>query len=153
MEDKVPTLNCNHEAPIVFENHGQDSRIKQVDTLPQINAKAGTGGCNLPLVMAFKQQPEGNIIQSKNIYSISTTSGASSTNTAKIIYGETIRRLVPEETEAAQGFVKGYTKIPYKGKPADKCPDSVRYKSIGNSWAVPVASWVAKRIQEVDKEL
>ena len=29
---------------VLYENHGQDSRIKEVDTSPQINAKAGTGG-------------------------------------------------------------------------------------------------------------
>jgi DNA (cytosine-5)-methyltransferase 1 len=42
--DGSPSLTCNHEAPIVFENHGQDSRIKQVDKSPAISAKAGTGG-------------------------------------------------------------------------------------------------------------
>jgi hypothetical protein len=37
-------------AAVVYENHGQDSRIKEVNTAPQLNAKAGTGGGNLPLV-------------------------------------------------------------------------------------------------------
>lgn len=150
MEGWVPALNCNHEAPIVFENHGQDSRIKEVKTLPQINAKAGTGGGNLPLVMVFKQWPEGDIIQSENAYNISTTQNASGANTAKILQGASVRRLTPLEVERAQGFPDNWTRIPYRGKPADKCPDNGRYKSVGNSWAVPVAAWIARRIDEVE---
>jgi DNA (cytosine-5)-methyltransferase 1 len=57
-----------------------------------------------------------------------------------------VRRLVPEECEKLQGFLPGYTKIPYNGKPADKCPDGPRYKALGNSWAVPCARWIFERI-------
>lgn len=44
-----------------------------------------------------------------------------------------------------------YTKIPYKGKPADQCPDSPRYKALGNSWAVPVVQWIGERIDKALK--
>lgn len=40
-----------HGAHVVYENHGQDSRVKECDVSPQINAKAGTGGGNLPLAI------------------------------------------------------------------------------------------------------
>jgi DNA (cytosine-5)-methyltransferase 1 len=40
--------------------------------------------------------------------------------------------------------------IPYRGKPAENCPDGPRYKALGNSWAVNVAEWVGERINEVD---
>ncbi|MBS3927741.1 MAG: DNA cytosine methyltransferase [Sphingomonadales bacterium] len=40
-----------HRAHVVYENHGQDSRVKECDVSPQINAKAGTGGGNLPLTI------------------------------------------------------------------------------------------------------
>ena len=53
--DGSPSLTCNHEAPIVFEHHMQDSRIKEVSVMPQINAKAGTGGGNLPIVQRGMQ--------------------------------------------------------------------------------------------------
>lgn len=44
------------EPPRVYENHGQDSRLKEVDVSPSIPAKAGTGGNNLPLVTeAFRK--------------------------------------------------------------------------------------------------
>lgn len=60
-----------------------------------------------------------------------------------------LRRLTPEECEALQGFPRGHTRIPWKGKSADDCPDSVRYKSLGNSFAVPVVAWIGRRIQRV----
>lgn len=57
-----------------------------------------------------------------------------------------VRRLTPEECEKLQGFLPGYTAIPWRGKPADQCPDGPRYKALGNSWAVPVARWIGRRI-------
>jgi len=64
-----------------------------------------------------------------------------------------VRRLTPEECEALQGFPKGYSRIPWKGKPAEECPDGPRYKACGNSMAVPVMRWVGERIAEVEKLL
>jgi len=57
-----------------------------------------------------------------------------------------VRRLTPVECERLQGFPDGYTAIPWRGKPADQCPDGPRYKALGNSWAVPVARWIGRRI-------
>ena len=57
-----------------------------------------------------------------------------------------VRRLTCEEAEFLQGFPRGYTKIPWRGKPADECPDGPRYKALGNSWAVPVVAWIGRRI-------
>ena len=61
-----------------------------------------------------------------------------------------VRRLTCEEAEFLQGFPRSYTAIPWRGKPADQCPDGPRYKSLGNSWAVPVVAWLGKRIQELE---
>ena len=55
LDDCCPTLNCNHEQPIVFESHSQDARYtQQGDTSPACTAQWGTGGNNMPLV-AFAQ--------------------------------------------------------------------------------------------------
>jgi DNA (cytosine-5)-methyltransferase 1 len=51
-----------------------------------------------------------------------------------------VRRLTPVECERLQGFPDEYTNI------KDKCPDSPRYKALGNSWAVPVVRWIGERI-------
>ncbi len=58
-----------------------------------------------------------------------------------------VRRLTPEECEALQGFPRGFTAVAWRGKHADQCPDGPRYKSLGNSWAVPCARWIGQRIQ------
>lgn len=62
-----------------------------------------------------------------------------------------VRRLTPEECELLQGFPRDWTKVPYRGKPAEECPDTPRYKAVGNSMAVPVMRWIGRRMQMVDK--
>ena len=56
------------------------------------------------------------------------------------------RRLTPLECERLQGFPDNHTRIPYRKKSENKCPDTPRYKAIGNSMAVPVMRWIGKRI-------
>ena len=58
-----------------------------------------------------------------------------------------VRRLTPTECERLQGFPDGYTAIPWRGKPADQCPDGPRYKALGNSMATPCMRWLGTRIQ------
>ncbi|MGI5065556.1 DNA cytosine methyltransferase [Treponema putidum] len=65
---------------------------------------------------------------------------------------KSIRRLTPIECERLQGFPDNYTQIEWKGKPKDQCPDSHRYKTIGNSMAVPVMQWIGERIKRIEGE-
>jgi DNA (cytosine-5)-methyltransferase 1 len=60
-----------------------------------------------------------------------------------------VRRLTPRECERLQGFPDDHTLVPHRGKPA---ADGPRYKSLGNSWAVPVVAWIGKRIHNHLKE-
>lgn len=62
-----------------------------------------------------------------------------------------VRRLTPRECERLQGFPDDWTKVEYRGKPEDECPDGPRYKAIGNSMAVPVMQWIGERINEIDR--
>lgn len=84
-----------------------------------------------------------------------------------------VRRLIPEECEALQGFPRGYTRIPnwngWRAMDASETPESCaaeglevrrspsgkwrvrdvdgpRYKALGNSWAVPCVAWIGRRI-------
>jgi DNA (cytosine-5)-methyltransferase 1 len=57
-----------------------------------------------------------------------------------------VRRLTPRECERLQGFPDDYTLIPWRKKPAEECPDGPRYKALGNSWAVPCARWIGRRV-------
>ena len=59
-----------------------------------------------------------------------------------------VRRLTAEECEKLQGFLPGYTNIPWRGKP--ESPDGPRYKALGNSMAVPVMRWIGERINKVE---
>jgi len=60
-----------------------------------------------------------------------------------------VRRLTPIECERLQGFPDGYTNIPWRK--ATESPDGPRYKALGNSMAVPVMTWIGKRIQQVSE--
>lgn len=60
-----------------------------------------------------------------------------------------IRRLTPLECERLQGFPDNWTQIEWHGKPAEQCPDSLRYKAIGNSMAVPAMRWIGERIKRI----
>ena len=61
----------------------------------------------------------------------------------------TVRRLTPIECERLMGFPDDWTRIPWRGKPAEDCPDGPRYKACGNSMGVNVMRWIGIRIQEV----
>ena len=62
-----------------------------------------------------------------------------------------IRRLLPVECERLMGFPDNWTRIPWRGKPEDQCPDSPRYKACGNSMCVNVMRWIGARIAQEEK--
>jgi len=62
-----------------------------------------------------------------------------------------IRHLTPIECERLQGFSDNFTRIPWRNKQEEDCPDGPRYKALGNSMAVPVMNWIGRRINEVEK--
>lgn len=61
----------------------------------------------------------------------------------------TVRRLTPLEDERLQGYPDHWTALS-DGKPQS---DSQRYKQLGNSIAIPVFEWVARRLVAVDQHL
>jgi len=66
------------------------------------------------------------------------------------VSANSVRRLTVTECERLQGFPDGYTKIPYRNRGAELCPDGPRYKALGNSMAVPVIKWIGERIEMVE---
>jgi DNA (cytosine-5)-methyltransferase 1 len=64
---------------------------------------------------------------------------------------DAVRRLTPRECERLQGFPDDYTRIAWRGKPPDDCPDGRRYKCLGNSMAVNVMRWIGRRIELVER--
>ena len=65
--------------------------------------------------------------------------------------GYVVRRLTPRECERLQGFPDDWTKVPYRGKTAEECPDTPRYRAVGNSMAVPVMRWIGERMELAER--
>ena len=109
----------------------------------QASAGIGIGttlNCNheAPIV-AFQQNASGEVHTSEAI-----------AGTVGTMTGSQVRRLTPRECCRLQGFKDDFTMIPWKGKPAEQCPDGPRYKALGNSMAVPVMRWIGQRIKMVE---
>ena len=62
----------------------------------------------------------------------------------------TVRKLLPIECERLMGFPDNWTRIAWKGKPEEGCPDAPRYKACGNSMCVNVMAWLGERIDYVN---
>jgi DNA (cytosine-5)-methyltransferase 1 len=60
-----------------------------------------------------------------------------------------VRRLTPTEVARLQGFPDDWARIPWRGKPAEQCPDGPQYRAYGNSMAVNVMCWIGERIEAV----
>ncbi|HYE92218.1 MAG TPA: DNA cytosine methyltransferase, partial [Terriglobales bacterium] len=64
-----------------------------------------------------------------------------------------VRRLTPTECERLQAFPDGWTCLcqPLETYDADRCtcPDSPRYRAMGNAVTVNVIEWIGRRLREV----
>jgi len=143
--NKAPSLTCLHESPIImepklYENHPNDSRVTGPhDKCPECGEDdyenlmtAPTMGPNKGKEFDFAQ----NTLSSAHHHAVATASQ--------------VRRLTPIECERLQGFPRDFTRIPWRNKDADNCPDGPRYKALGNSMAVPVMKWIGERIEKVN---
>ena len=65
----------------------------------------------------------------------------------------TVRRLLPVEAERLMGFPDNWTRIRWKGKTEEDCPDSPRYKACGNSMCVNVMRWIGMRIEIAERKM
>ena len=205
-EDEVaPTIRVaesgSNQVPnvICYENHAQDSRIKPCgEYSPQINAKAGTGGCNLPLVqecfpinsmiigenvkvgdrqitgIGNNSDPLPTILSAhhhavaiaENVIGRKVENGGNGigaqeevaytqnyTGVMGVATRSSVRRLLPVECERLMGFPDNWTRIPWRGKPEEKCPDLHRYKACGNSMCVNVMRWIGMRIELTERKI
>lgn len=147
------TLVVSQPENILFEIKGSEAvRISdEQNKTPTLKARMGTGGNNIPCIAlagnAIGRQPEnsgnGNGFDESGVsYTLTRTDvHAVSTET-------TVRKLTPTECERLQGFPDGWTQIPYRGKSAEECPDSPRYKAIGNSMCTNVMKWIGLRLND-----
>lgn len=126
--------SCGETVPALSADHGGGDSAPHVAFQPRI-ARNGRGDMG----------DKANALQSQ---SGQTGKGDAAPCVASVAG---VRRLTPTECERLQGFPDGYTAIPWRGKPADQCPDGPRYRALGNSMAVPVIRWIGERIQLIEK--
>jgi DNA (cytosine-5)-methyltransferase 1 len=99
----------------------------------------GTGrGCP---VVAFAQNTRNELREMPYVGALSAQAGMKQTSYIRQLMA--VRRLTPRECERLQGFPDDWTLVPVRGKPAK---DGPRYKSLGNSMAVPCMHWIGLRI-------
>ena len=60
-----------------------------------------------------------------------------------------VRRLTPVECARLQGFPDYHTRIPWRNKPAEQCPDGPQYKGYGNSMCTKVMRWIGNRLDPI----
>lgn len=157
-DGKMYTLTATDIHGVRYDTtHACDVVRESKDVVPTLKARMGTGGNNVPLTFGKVARPRGKdgLGERWDEVNVASTRNCQDVGDARaqevVVSTMQVRRLTPIECERLQGFSDNYTKIPYRGKSADECPDSPRYKAIGNSWAVPVVRWIGKRIEAVLK--
>jgi DNA (cytosine-5)-methyltransferase 1 len=101
--------------------------------------------------VAFAENQRGELRTSEVMTNINVNGGKPCPGFPAVLQPMQVRRLTPRECERLQGMPDDWTKIPWRKKDAEDCPDGPRYKAIGNSMAVPVMRWIGERIAMVEE--
>lgn len=139
--DPCHTLSAAAHVPVIAFNAGNANDVACAGAGPEglcPTLRSSPSGTNQVPVIAFSRDVSG-----------SRGGPSPDSGPSAVTDGYVVRRLMPVECERLQGFPDGWTRVPYRGKPAEECPDTPRYKALGNSMAVPVMRWIGERIQEV----
>jgi DNA (cytosine-5)-methyltransferase 1 len=143
---------------VVYETHPADSRVKEMgDVCQTVTSRWGTGGGNVPIAAySIREDAKANTFSATELDVTpalqALRSSVQSHHAQTFIANQTaVRRLTPIECERLQGFSDDYTNIPWRGK--GESPDSLRYKAMGNSMAVPCMNWIGQRIKMVEDGL
>ena len=157
------TVNAQYLFQPVYsvENHPNDSRvgINEDGLVQTLSSRMGTGGGNVPLVLALdrasynqgKNAQYDFEISDKGVNSplVAKGPGAVCYHIAERKTRYIVRRLTPMECERLQGYPDGWTDIgdwtDSSGKKR-QTSDAARYKALGNSIALPPWKWVLKRL-------
>ena len=150
------TLPGTGNSPAVFNIFGGNKRkdkpeggfyveetetTKTLDSQSGLNPTANQGGT----AVAFAQNTRDEVRGMAVVGALAAEPGMKQTSYVRQFMQ--VRRLTPRECERLQGFPDDYTLTPFRNKPA---ADGPRYKALGNSMAVPVISWIGKRIAMVE---
>lgn len=190
--DVAPTLNCNHEAPILFgiqstiigrnDKNGSNGMGICEEIAPTLTKADQHGVCVAYGIYGGNKRPDrpegGFYVKqeevSKTMDSATGLNPTCAQGGVAIVHGtqdpctsdiafalgrnngqenvlieqSQVRRLTPVECARLMGFPDTYLDIQYRNRPA--C-DGPKYKSLGNSMAVPCMSYIGKRIQMIEE--
>ncbi len=175
--DVAPTLRARYgtgggNIPLVGEATTEDDslfvqnqreEVREMQVAGTLTAEDGMHQTNFvkQTDMAFREQinkgVEGSSVQfdggDGDVVGALTAMGPSIKTAAKVINTRSmvVRKLTPIECERLQGFPDNWTQVPWRGKPAEECPDSHRYKACGNSMAVPVMRFIGEAIDYIHR--
>ena len=129
---KTGTLRAQERGhqPIILDLTHADEVVRYAgtDKTRTLNARMGTGGNQMPVIQTFCIA--GNVVDVQHIRCAGF-----------------VRRLMPLECERLQGLPDNWTLIP-----GVACPDSKRYKAIGNGMAQPCADFILLRLMRHIRE-
>ena len=150
--DVAPTLNCNHEAPISFQQgvavvHGTQDPCTS-DIAFALGRNNGQENALIGCFKAGQGSKAGGIGYSEHVSPTLSSADSGSNRTPTLMQGSQVRRLTPVECARLQGFPDIYLDIQYRNRPA---ADGPKYKALGNSMAVPCMSYIGKRIQMIEE--
>lgn len=161
-----------HQPAVLDMSHACDAIRDCGHIVPSLQARAGTGGNQVPMIAYGIGNGQANeaatpaLEVSQTLNTMHDTQAVFCQNVAHALKAKAsldfredsetytvqnrqVRRLTPLECERLQGFPDGWTDIgdwvDSKGKKR-KTTDSARYKALGNSIALPPWKWVLKRL-------
>lgn len=149
-----------HQPRILDMSHACDAIRDCGEVAPNLQARMGTGGNQVPLVVYpivgegvcgtldahYAKMPGMRGGMERTMVAQEVRKGPSAVEGDSM---NIVRRLTPLECERLQGYPDGWTDIgdyiDSNGKKR-KTSDSARYKALGNSIALPPWKWVLKRL-------
>lgn len=146
-EDLAPTLRAMGHAGS-HPNAGGQLAV----ALSGESSEGGCGRCSPahePLAIAQNQR--GELRTMPTCGALNLGGGKPGQGYPAVFESLSVRRLTVRECERLQGMPDDHTRIPYRGRSAEQCPDGPRYKAIGNSFAVPVVRWIGAVISEISR--
>jgi DNA (cytosine-5)-methyltransferase 1 len=127
------------------KDHGADAMSDLSPTLRAGGHAGSHANAGVMPAVAFAQNTRDEVREMPYVGALAAEPGMKQTSYVR--QSSAVRRLTPRECERLQGLPDDYTLIPWRKGVA---PDGPRYKALGNSMAVPVMTWIGRRIAAVE---
>lgn len=154
-----PACTCKHEAPIAFRwaaspAQGFPIGVDYCHTL-MANRNGEPAVChkNQAPIVCYENHAQDSRIREIDCAPVISAKAGTGGNNLPLVAASTVRRLTPRECERLMGFPDDWTRIPWRRRPAEQCPDSPRYKACGNSMCVNVMRWIGMRIEMAERKM